>query len=326
MSFKLNQEKKIAKIGYKRRYLVFLPITLFTTLITLTSVFAVQSKFQKNLFEERKNSAAGAVIDGILIDENFEPVKNAFIELHFYQPNPKFSFFSYFKLAKTDAAGYYAFRELPPGNYFIGINLGRSPSFDNPYRRTFFPGTPEFSKAQIIGVGQGQRLTIPGFLIPPRLKTVKITGKIIWSDEIKAKMPNLPFSQPNITLLDTFDANDLDSIASSGFFSLNPEEAKEKFSAKKIINIDKEDNFTLNAFEGYSYILHAHAFIPEENPNPNRALNAMHINKMIVAYDNISPVELKLEIPGVGNDHKLIKEELKQYLWDSPTTPPEKIP
>src|SRR6266481_3252850 len=53
----------------------------------------------------------------------------------------------------ADEKGEYELGEIPPGRYLLGINLSSSPSNEQPYPRTFYPGVTDRSRATVIEIG-----------------------------------------------------------------------------------------------------------------------------------------------------------------------------
>lgn len=245
-----------------------------------------------------------AEISGHIMDEEGSAVQNAYIELYPNLPNLKFSYFGYFKITKSDDEGNYTFKNLPMGDYIIGINLGHSPDFDVPYPRTFYPGSKFFSHAQVIGVNDGQKLRIMPFVVPVKLKVVKITGKLLWKDglpidEVHPVHKRRDIHDWSVDLRDTLPlGTTYPSIGSSGFFTSFKDKPEDQL--RKIIKIDDQGNFTLWAFEGYSYILSAYAFDSDAN--------GWHTNIIITTKENMEPLELKLSLKGSGTDEEIRKE------------------
>ena len=83
---------------------------------------------------------------------------------------------------RTGGDGTYALRDIRPGEYYLGINLTRTPSKDMPYTRYFFPGTGDPSLAGIAIVEQGPGSANYDFMIPAPQKQRSIEGVVYWPD------------------------------------------------------------------------------------------------------------------------------------------------
>ncbi len=223
-------------------------------------------------------------ISGKVIDEFGNPIPKFVISLYPNTLNQDFTNWD-FRLAKTNEAGEYVFDKLQPGSYIIGINMGRTPDFELPYPETYFPGKKTVKEAQIINLFEKQNLSLEPFIIPPKLKTVKISGKIIWEDGTPVSRfspDSSPEQKPRIYLIDPITLkSDLGSL----------------------IRTDEQGNFTFLAFENYSYILHADAINTEKQP-----MHSKHL--LIKATKNLFPIILKLSLRGEGRTIEEIKEEL----------------
>jgi hypothetical protein len=87
------------------------------------------------------------------------------------------------KLA-NDSGGF-EFAALPPGDYVLGVNLGR-PQSGPPYPPTYFPGTPNREEARTIHLAEGTVQENVDLVMPPALGT----GRLLLR----------PATQPNGTL------------------------------------------------------------------------------------------------------------------------------
>jgi hypothetical protein len=85
-------------------------------------------------------------------------------------------------IEKTDKEGKYHFKEIPPGRYYLGINLDEQPRGDSPYPRTYFPGILDRDKATVIVLGEGEKVTGYNIQLPPALAVTTIEGVFVWSD------------------------------------------------------------------------------------------------------------------------------------------------
>jgi 5-hydroxyisourate hydrolase-like protein (transthyretin family) len=84
--------------------------------------------------------------------------------------------------ARTGADGRYVIPNVRTGEYYLGINLARTPSKEMPYARTFFPGVEDPAAAGIVIVGRGPGVATYDFTIPAPQKQRPISGFVYWPD------------------------------------------------------------------------------------------------------------------------------------------------
>ena len=85
--------------------------------------------------------------------------------------------------ATSDSDGHYELRDVPPGQYVVGVGLKRSmESLDDLYPRTFYPGATAASAAEVITVGEGNRQELQPFTLPPPRRRREIVGFVVWPD------------------------------------------------------------------------------------------------------------------------------------------------
>lgn len=70
--------------------------------------------------------------------------------------------------ATTEADGSFAIERIWPGSYYLGVNMDRVPSPQNPYPPTYYPGTPERRLASPIVFTVVPRSHTLEFRLPPR--------------------------------------------------------------------------------------------------------------------------------------------------------------
>jgi hypothetical protein len=82
--------------------------------------------------------------------------------------------------AATDSQGRFQFRNLPAGDYLLGVSLRTMPPSDaSPYRPTYYLGTQNKDAAQIIRVQQGQTIESVEFRLPRSLNRRTVTGIVV---------------------------------------------------------------------------------------------------------------------------------------------------
>lgn len=85
----------------------------------------------------------------------------------------------------TDAEGRYLFEGVPPGSYRLAVNLTRLPDFRDQtaaFPRTYYPGTPEASGAEVITLGEGERKLNLDWRLPARRPSVPVEVFVVWPD------------------------------------------------------------------------------------------------------------------------------------------------
>jgi hypothetical protein len=82
---------------------------------------------------------------------------------------------------KTKADGSYEFRNVPPGQYLLGINVGGLQS-TMPYPPRFYPGVDSAGKATPIHVEGARSISQLDFTIKDRLPTRRIDVQVVWPD------------------------------------------------------------------------------------------------------------------------------------------------
>ena len=89
-----------------------------------------------------------------------------------------------FPVAETRTAsdGAYELRNIRPGEYYLGVNLARTPSKDMPYTRYFYPGTEDPSGAGVVIVKQGPGTSTYHFPIPAAQQQRTVEGFVYWPD------------------------------------------------------------------------------------------------------------------------------------------------
>lgn len=82
----------------------------------------------------------------------------------------------------SDLDGNYKFENLPTGDYYLGVNLDRPPSLDNPYARWFSPGTEDRTGATIVYLSETPGVQTLDLILPEPQKDRIIEGVVVWPD------------------------------------------------------------------------------------------------------------------------------------------------
>ncbi len=96
----------------------------------------------------------------------------------------------------TDAKGWAEFRNLDPGDYYLGVNLDRPPSQMVPYARFYYPGTEERDMASTIRIPEDGAVIEVEFALPPPQRERTLTGVVVLPDGRPAKGAMLYLEDP----------------------------------------------------------------------------------------------------------------------------------
>ena len=148
-------------------------------------------------------------IVGTLVRADGQPAAGVQVEIVPTKPDEQHSLPFPAAEVKTDAEGHYELKNLRPGEYYLGINLARTPSKEMPYTRYFFPGAEDSAAAIPALVGDGQQIKKYDFPIPAAQKERQVEGFVFWPDghpaenvDIFLEDPRWPW-QTNVVLATT---------------------------------------------------------------------------------------------------------------------------
>jgi len=130
--------------------------------------------------------------------------------------------------AFTAKDGRYSFDTLSQGRYLLAVNPKGQPRIaESPYRRTYYPGSPDSSQATVIALAEGQEINLDDLLLPPRLVEAKIEGIVLWPD-------GRPAREARVSL-----------------------EFTEQQWTEQFKQVDEQGRFLIECYEGFKYIVHA---------------------------------------------------------------------
>jgi hypothetical protein len=126
---------------------------------------------------------------------------------------------------------------LPPGDYYVGVNINSSPKADTPFPPTYYPGVTSRLSAKIIHVGLGEEKEI-----------------------------ELPISEIAQQRTVHFVAVGLDGKPLKTIY-IQLEDLRHPGDAASYVNVDldKNGNGTMSIFAGYSYHLHGSHWVSYQN-------------------------------------------------------------
>ena len=132
---------------------------------------------------------------------------------------------------ETNENGEFNLKAVPTGKYFLGVNLAKSPDEQQPYQRTFYPGTTDRNQATVVDVKPGQKTSSLNFQLTKKLIPHLVHGTIIFAD-------GKPAADVSITLEDVNRPH----VCVNGCD----------------IRSDSQGRFTLKGYEGYTYFVVAY--------------------------------------------------------------------
>ncbi len=166
-------------------------------------------------------------VRGRVLDAKGNPVANMQLNM---RGGPKENL-NNFLYATTDADGYFEFKIVPPGDFWLGYHLLNAPLQEGqPYARTYLPGVPSRAMARVLTVKEGQSLNGLTLQMPPPLSSRTVEGVVVWPDGKPA-------------------------LGASVYLSLTEEGA---MSASSTITTDEKGRFTLKLYEGLQYKVSAY--------------------------------------------------------------------
>jgi hypothetical protein len=170
--------------------------------------------------------------------------------------------------ARTEADGGFQFTGLAPGRYILGINVGDAPAKDLPYETTYYPSTPDESKAEVLVIGEGEQRAGISFRLPPALNARMVQGFVVWPD-------GRPAFKAEVSL------TDVKSDRLAGWYT----------------KTDRNGQFQLSAFDGVQYKIRA--TIPADpnwNPDSGKAVALLVTRELLIMPSQLlQPVRLVIE-------------------------------
>lgn len=119
-------------------------------------------------------------LSGRILDENSLPVEMSVQLVPVDQINNRAQ--KNLQMSYTDKDGRFSFRSIPNGTYYLGVRLFRIAEPFFPYLRTFYPGTTDLQKAQVITINEGQVVENYDFKLPGKLSMRKVEGVVVYPD------------------------------------------------------------------------------------------------------------------------------------------------
>jgi len=116
-------------------------------------------------------------VQGTVRDDDGAPVSGALVEMVSTNKQLK-QWEQTVLLDVSDESGHYTINGIPPGDYYLGINIRSTPTKEYPYPSTYYPNTSEVRQAMQIGIVIGASVLDYDLRVPPRLPLVTLRGRI----------------------------------------------------------------------------------------------------------------------------------------------------
>ena len=154
------------------------------------------------------------------------------------------------------------FDEVPAGQYVLAVNYrGRRSLYSAPFLPSYFPNAASKTEAQVITVADGVPVELGDFILQKRYPTVAVSGIVVTSD-------GKPISGAYVDL----------------------EQSGGERDRARWVQTDADGRFVVQAFEGVTYTLRAHADGPTGGSVESERVE-------VIAVKNASPVRLAIKFP-----------------------------
>lgn len=173
----------------------------------------------------------------------------------------------------SDENGDFEIKDLPPGQYLLGLNVGDAPDKDEPYETTYYPGTRDPDSATIFTLGSAEKISGIEFRVPLPLTERPITGQVVW-----------PNGRPALNA--TVDLTYMANGHHAGFG----------------IKVDAAGRFSAPAFEGIRYRIRAS--VPDDpnwDPDSGESVGLLVSPEQEVTPGASAPsIQLVIDVDGDG--------------------------
>lgn len=172
-------------------------------------------------------------VQGIVRDDNGDPVSGALVEM--VSTNAHLERWERpVLLDESNESGHYTIDGIPPGDYYLGINISSTPTKEHPYPKTYYPNTPDLRQAMRISFVIGASVQDFDLRVPTKLALITLHGRI---QNIDGKPPLLQ-DHPQVRIKE-----------SDGFGQIEHE----------TIKVDADGRFEFQLCEGVEYSAFAFA-------------------------------------------------------------------
>jgi len=125
-------------------------------------------------------------VHGTVRSDDGRPVAGALVEMVPTKPGSK-RWQDPILLDVSDEDGSYTIDGIPPGDYYLGINIRSTPKKDYPYAPTYYPNTHDVKTATPILFSAGASAVSYDLTAPAKLRVIRVRGRILDSAGAPAK-------------------------------------------------------------------------------------------------------------------------------------------
>jgi hypothetical protein len=122
------------------------------------------------------------IICGSLTDINGKPIQRVIVEIFPVDSAVRKSSYIMDRGSLTDSTGFFRFSRIPPGEYYLGINIQDREPITLKYIKAFYPGVDSIHKAQKIAVSFGDSIGSLYFKLPSDKGIFYLKGKVFLED------------------------------------------------------------------------------------------------------------------------------------------------
>jgi len=140
-------------------------------------------------------------VQGILRDASGTPVPDMLVEMVPVKRNLE-RWHEPILLAQTDDQGRYAIDGIPPGDYYLGVNIRSAPIKQRPYPSTYYPNTADITQALQIAFALDPLTYDLNLRLPSKLPLVTIQGRVLNPDGKPPRgddYPQISIQEPGLT-------------------------------------------------------------------------------------------------------------------------------
>jgi len=120
-------------------------------------------------------------VSGRVLLEDGSPARSVQVEYMYGDPRYRHVYLENSR-TETDSQGRFRFREMPSGNFYIGVNIKSPPDSETPFLRTYWPGVIDIQNAGVVSLKPNETKENLQFRLGPRSKERIVTIKVFWPD------------------------------------------------------------------------------------------------------------------------------------------------
>lgn len=200
-----------------------------------------------------------SVLSGKITGSNGESLEKATVQLIPINSPDKLDLEEVYD-AETNNIGEFNVKTVLVGKYYLGINLAKSPDEQQPYQKTFYPGTTDRNQAKIIEVKAGQKVSSLNFQLTKKLVPLYVSGIVTFVD-------GKPAADVSITLEDSNRPN----VCVNGCN----------------IRTDSQGKFKLKGYKDYTYFVSAYDSSKEYDKFEQKTISTPITFKLEKNYDEL---------------------------------------